>query len=249
MYNERMAIFIMRHGESLATLDPTLFGRTDPKTIPCSLWGYEQTVEAGKFLRKEIENNPELLGKKLHIFYTDYTRIEQSKTGFLNGLGKEYASSITECDLLLERDHGDFNGLDSAAQKLKNPEIYEKLHSKNFGERYFTKMPNGESIEDVTNRMNKFIEDYIKPLHLSGEAVFVITHGDNCERLEEILTNHEAMWLETGPKIPGTSDIIKVTTDFKQPGNSEKIFEGKKRPEILKDYKTEPFVKGYLKAV
>ena len=234
-----MTVFIMRHGESLATLDPTLFGRTDPVTIPVSEWGHEQAVDSGRALREYYENNPETAGRKLRVYFSPHTRIVQSKDAFLEGFqGAVPIVSETVEPLIREREHGDFNGLDEAQQEALNPEIFNKLHHGDSHERYTTRMPNGESMQDLDNRMRAFIEK----LHAQAspdEDVLVVTHGGNCRALEDRLVHYNANWIEPDFTVPGTGDILKIETDFSEPGVSETLHEGRKRPPHLpKDYKT-----------
>ncbi len=230
----------MRHGESMATLDPTLFGRVDPKHIPLSEWGYEQAVVSGRALRERFESEPALQDKTLRIIYNTHHRIVQSKDAFLEGFGHDRIASVNEEPLLAERNHGDFDGLDCEAQRALNPEIFDKLTHGDVYTRYTTPMPNGESMQDVQTRMDQCTRKIQESTH-ENEVVLVISHGGNCRAIEERLTHYDATWLEPDFSVPGTADIIRVKTDFTEPGISETVIEGRKRPAALpKDYKTQP---------
>lgn len=233
-----MRIFVIRHGESRATLDPSLFSRQDPKTIPLTQWGYEQAVEAGKHLAQCT--NPPL--RPLRIYYSPHLRIRQSKDGVLQGLAASATVRGTHEDhLLREREHGEFDGLTAEQQQQKNLEVYEKLHSQNSQERYTTKMPGGESIQDVQERLREFLET-IKQCASPDEDVVIITHGGNCRAIEENIIHYNASWPCPFENPPGTGDIIELNTDFSSPGTSQIIHQGKKRTtSIPGNYKTEPF--------
>lgn len=231
-----MNIYIIRHGESLATLDPTLFGRTDPATIPLSEWGYEQAVDTGECLARECAAS----GRTLRVYYSPHTRIVQSKDAFLEGIGDSVDVQVEPADpLLVEREHGEFNGLDEEAQKRKNPHIYHLLHESDWYTRFTTRMPGGESLEDVQKRMYLFF-DKLKANMQPDEDVVIITHGANCRMLEDTLTQYPASWIN-GVAPPPTGSIIHIETDLESPGTSKEILHGKKRPAHLPaDYKTSP---------
>ncbi len=230
-----MTNYIMRHGESMATLDQSLFGRADPATIPVSQWGYEQAVEAGRFMREKYDNDPELKGRKLVVFCAPHTRIKQSMEGFLKGFGKEHLASIHIEPLIREREYGIFNGLANDEKQAVAPEIFEAITSKNnFKARYFTKIPGGESLEDVGTRLNKFEAEKLNTLPKELDAL-VLTHGDKCILLETHLAHPDLCYFEIDPKVPPTGSIIKAGHEGIE---SETIFTGKKRPPALKDYKT-----------
>jgi 2,3-bisphosphoglycerate-dependent phosphoglycerate mutase len=190
-----MRIFIIRHSQSEATVDPTLFGRMDPKQIPLTNMGHLQAVVAGKAIKELYNADNHGQAPKLVVYYTSHLRIAQSKDGFLEGVDGIPVIAVHEEPRIAERDHGDFDGLDEKMQKEKNPEIFTLLHEGGFHQRFTTKMPNGESLEDVHNR----IKDFVASLKDSVDAdtdVVVITHGANCRALERALTHYDATWLE-----------------------------------------------------
>ncbi len=238
-----MKIYIIRHGESMATRDPTLFAHTDPRKVPLTQWGYEQAIDTGRILEELYANTPELQGRRLRIYHSPHTRIAQSKDGFLQGIKNQFISSIQEDPLLREREHGRFDGLDEEAQRNLHPDIYEKLHSQNSYERYTTQMPDGESIKDVQNRLRNFIAKMTKEVS-PGEDAVIITHGGNCRALEDNLTHYDAEWPSDFIP-PGTGDIIQVDTTLKEPGTSKIIHEGKKRMASMpQDYKAAAYDSG-----
>ena len=60
-----MKIYIVRHGESLATLDRTMFGKMDPVKIPLTEWGWKQAKEAGEAIKEHRSEQGET--KKLNV--------------------------------------------------------------------------------------------------------------------------------------------------------------------------------------
>ena len=231
----RHNIYVVRHGESLATLDPTLFGRMNPEYVPLSQWGYDQIVEAGKACR--AHHDATNTGKPLDIFHSHHLRIVQSKDGFLQGFGTGQTTPARSDKRLGERVHGQFDGLDQAAQKELDPKIFGKLHSPIARLRFMTRMPDGESMQDVQSRLESFLEEYVMKPH-EDKSIVILTHGGNCRVIENILTHERATWLYNDTP-PGTGDILFIPRIGNQPGTSSTLFEGRKRPSTMpKDYKT-----------
>ncbi len=223
----------------MATRDPSLFGRTDPVSIPLTQWGYEQAVATGSYIRETL-GDALPAGKNLHIYYSPHTRIVQSKDGFLQGIAETLPYELHEEPLIAERDHGDFNGLDSHAQNARNSVAYGLLHSSDIYTRYHTPMPGGESLADVQQRIDKFI-DKLRQNSEPDDNIVIITHGANCRALEESLIHYGATWISEFPP-PETGDIIRVTTDLRSPGTSQQVLSGKKRAaQLPSDYKAEAY--------
>ena len=237
-----MRVYLVRHGESLATLDPTLFGRMDPRKVPLSVWGYEQTRDVGEFFRKRYTQDGHYIGKKLRFFYSPHLRIVQSKDGIIETLGKDLVAGATEDEALREREHGEFDGLDEAAQQKRSPEIFAKLHSEQSELRYKTRMPGGESVEDVALRLNDFMDRILAHPH-PDEDIVIVTHGGNCRSLEDHHFSPNAVWLEN-EAIPKTGDVIEIYKDTGSELKAKCVLEGKKRLPGMKNYKTEAYGVG-----
>ena len=236
--NHMPTVYIVRHGESLATLDPSLFARMDPASIPLTQWGHEQAKEAGVHLARIFDGSD----RKCRIFFSDHTRIVQSKDALVESLGGRHVSA-EEVDLRLrEREHGDFHGLDLEAQRIKNPEVFAKLYATGRGyarDRYETPMPNGESLKDVHARLNDFIASLPERLE-PNEDVVIVTHGGNCKFLEHGLMKHQSVTLFGNIAIPEKGDVIRLSPpDYNDP---QTIHSGKKRPNTMPgNYKSNPF--------
>lgn len=235
-----MKIYIIRHGESQATRDPTLFARMDPRLVPLTQWGYEQAIETGKALKKLYEDDPKLKARKLRVYYSPHLRIVQSKDGFLKGSDGTRISHLEETSLLREREHGIFHGLSTEKQRDLAPEIFYKLHNGSALERYITPMPEGESVRDVQHRMKDFLEKMKREI-APNEDVVIITHGGNCRALADNLTQYETTWLcDFIP--PGTGDIIEVNKPGDEPGTAKVIHRGKLRTASMPtDYKAHTY--------
>ncbi len=234
-----MKLYIMRHGESMATLDPTLYGRADPVNVPVSEWGHEQALESGQALKGHFDAIG-LEDVKPTIYFSTHHRIAQTKDALIEGLGADVEVTAIAEPLLVERHHGEFDGLNSQAQEAYNKEIFDKLHYGSSEERYTTKMPGGESLQDVADRLDAFL-DKVRDTHQPDDVVIIVTHGGNCTSLEQKINHAKASWIEPKFDVPKTGDIIEADTDLLKPAPSETIIDGKQRPKHLpKNYKSQP---------
>lgn len=233
-----MTVYIMRHGESLASLKRSIFSEMDPRKVPLTQWGYEQTIKTGKEFLK-IHNASEGSEKKVRVYYSPHFRIVQSKDGFIQGFGANNCSLIQENECLKEREHGDFDGLHPKLQKEKDPELFRLLEHGTAEEKYITPMPNGESIKDVQTRMEEFIETVVKDCP-ENEDIVIISHGGNCRLLEQLLTNYSASWLDF-EGVPKYGEILKINRQKNDVDASEVIFTPEQRPKSLKNFKNQAY--------
>lgn len=241
-----MHIYLIRHGESLATLDPSVFGRMDPLTVPLTQWGNEQARDAGAALRQRYQQDPALAGRTVVVANSPLTRVQQSADAFLETFGRRNVDFTWKSELLHEREHGEFNGLSVEQQQAKNPEIMAKLNSPDPREQYETPLPGGESMQDVDKRMQKFFHQ-VKDWAQTNQDVVVISHGTNLQLLERYLTGKGP--LPDGMKVQRTGDVIDIEIDGELPGKAMKIHEGKKRPATLpQDYKTAAYDPNKIRA-
>lgn len=238
-----MRVFVIRHGESLANLDVTAYERNDPTQIKLSRWGYEQSVEAGQFLKQLYAENPELKGRKLRIYHSPHLRTRQTSDGIVSALKGGPKCSVRSEPLLEERDYGAFDRITSEADwQRTHPDVYADLHSPDYRVRYETKMPGGESLKDVAERSQKFVEK-IKREVGPDEDVVVITHGKNCRALEMTLVPRNVQWYVES-RSAQNADIMQVDPgeSLEKQGHGVVIHASRKRTASTpKDFKTEAY--------
>ena len=216
-------IFIVRHGYSAATNNPTLFAQMDPKEIPLTVFGYKQSQFSGQVVADSLNNIREL--KPIIVYYSTHRRIQESTHAFLNGFETTRNDKeefpivrIKGHQGIVERDHGGFDGKSPAAQKEFNPNVYELLHSGTSEQRYKTKMPpkilggkEGESLEDVAIRIKRFIKEEVDPFR-DTHHIIIVTHGGI---LSTIVNNAwdegESSWIGMGQlQVPPTGTVVLI---------------------------------------
>ena len=78
---------------------------------------------------------------------------------------------VTSVNRLVERDCGDLSGVDKAEAMLKMGERKFRAMRRSFDIPY----PNGESFDDVTNRMISWVQEDLLPLRNKGQTL-VVSH-------------------------------------------------------------------------
>jgi len=150
-----LELYIVRHGET--DLNKThilqgisLISHLDEK-------GVEQVTKAGKTL-KNIKFD--------HIYSSDLLRTKETTDLILNELN--FKPEVTYSEKLRERNHGDYEG-------HTWEEVREKINSDAFRS-VVEAPPNGESLYDVKNRVEAFIEE-IKSKYVGDENILVVSHN------------------------------------------------------------------------
>ncbi len=152
-------LILVRHGQSLYNEANLLTGHVDTK------------------LSKKGINEAEAIGDELK---SKSIRFDYAFTSPLSRC-IETADIILEktfsvCDVvnvnrLIERDCGDLSGIDKAEAMIKMGERKFRAMRRSFDIPY----PNGESFDDVTNRMVSWVQEDLLPLRNKGQTL-VVSH-------------------------------------------------------------------------
>jgi broad specificity phosphatase PhoE len=156
-----LRIALIRHGESLANLDKTVYERIPDHAVPLTPHGHEQAAEAGRYLRELFENQP------VRVYVSPYLRARQT----LDSLGLDDLIQLPrEEPRLREQDWANL-------QDTADIERQEKLRDA-FGH-FFYRFTQGESGADVYDRVSTFLEtmhrDFEQPDAPSN--VLLVSHG------------------------------------------------------------------------
>jgi len=185
-------LILIRHGQSQWNLENRFTGWTD---VPLTDRGVQDAHTAGKFLKS----------KGLQFDYAFTSRLQRaSKTLeiLLEELGQtdiplEFDSALNE------RHYGSLQGLNKAETAEKYGQEKVSLWRRDF----FTRPPNGESIEDCDRRTTPFFVQYILPLVFSGKNVIVAASGNSMRPMVKYLEHispEETAALEIGLCTPYT---------------------------------------------
>jgi broad specificity phosphatase PhoE len=154
-------IALIRHGESVANLDKSIYEAVPDHSVPLTRFGHEQAAEAGKNLRELFEGEP------IRVYVSPYLRTLQT----LESLGLNDLIGIArEEPRLREQDWANF-------QDTEDIERQEALRD-SYGH-FFYRFTHGESGSDVYDRVSSFLEtmhrDFEQPD--APRNVLLVSHG------------------------------------------------------------------------
>jgi len=171
-------LIIARHGQSLYNRANLFTGTVDSKL---SKKGIKEAEKLGQ----------ELTDKKIrfdYIFSSPLARAYDTAEIILE-------KTFSVCDInihqqLAERDHGDFTGRDKAELLIE----YGEKKFRSFKRSLDIPYPNGESVDNVVNRLTSWLVEELLPLHDKGH-ILVVSHSDTIKALNlllELITEGEA---------------------------------------------------------
>ncbi|RNF00241.1 glycerolphosphate mutase [Trypanosoma rangeli] len=173
-------LLLVRHGESEANVDRTLYSKMPDWKIPLTERGQAQALDCGRRLRNIIKN------EKLYIYYSPYVRTQQTLAEIRKSLEESQVQGEREDERLREQEIGNFQPLE---------EMDRMWNERNEFGRFYYRFPGGESSVDVGDRVSTFFDSLFRerlelyslsamdpdgPLALPGEDdqnVLIISHG------------------------------------------------------------------------
>lgn len=164
-------LILVRHGETSWNQLGFWQGQTD---IPLSAEGKKQLDKADEILR----------GETIDIVYTGtLSRLVKSVQFIQDDL--KIKAPVYEDPALNERDYGIYVGQNKWDFKKKYGEdAFEKVRRG-----WATPIPEGETMEDVENRVVPFYTQTIKPILNNGKNVLVVSSGNTLRTLIKHLEN------------------------------------------------------------
>lgn len=156
-------IILVRHGESEANVDPTVYARVPDWQIALTEQGVAQAREAGRKIAGLIGD------ESFGVFGSPYVRTEQTKNAMLEGMGREPMFDYQD-PTLREQEYGNMPPTD---ENNANREFRKK-----FGY-FFYRFPNGESCADVYDRMALSLDSLYRRFDCSScpENIIIVSHG------------------------------------------------------------------------
>ena len=152
-------LILVRHGQSLYNEANLLTGHVDTKLSKTGL------IEANTV-------GDELKSKSIRFDYAFTSALSRCVETTNIVLEKTFSvCDVTNVNRLIERDCGDLSGVDKAEAMLKMGERKFRAMRRSFDIPY----PNGESFDDVTNRMISWVQEDLLPLRNKGQTL-VVSH-------------------------------------------------------------------------
>ena len=156
-----MRIALIRHGESEANLDKSIFERVPDHAIPLTQHGWDQSAAAGLQLRELFENEP------VRVYVSPYLRTLQTLEGL--GLG-DLIGIANEEPRLREQDWANYQDTEDIDRQSKLRDSYGH---------FFYRFTDGESGADVYDRVSSFLETMHRDFETadSPRNVLLVSHG------------------------------------------------------------------------
>ena len=156
-------IILVRHGESEANVDPTVYARVPDWQIALTEQGVSQAREAGQKIAGLIRDGA------FGVFSSPYVRTEQTKNAMLEGIGREPVFDYQD-PTLREQEYGNMPPTDENEAN--------RAFRKRFGY-FFYRFPEGESCADVYDRMALFLDSLYRRFDRPScpENIIIVSHG------------------------------------------------------------------------
>jgi len=156
-----LKILLVRHGESMGNVDPSIYKRMPDHIIPLTSSGKNMALVAGTKCREYIEQNISETGL-VKMWISPFLRTRETARNMLDpstGLAK-YITEITETPLLVEQDWGVKEGMGTSdiEQDLYITKVGTRAQRmQKWGGSFYVRWPMGESCFDVCLRAGQLI--------------------------------------------------------------------------------------------
>ena len=156
-------IILVRHGESEANVDRTVYARVPDWQIALTEQGVAQAREVGRKIAGLIGDGA------FGVFSSPYVRTEQTKNAMLAGIGREPVFDYQD-PTLREQEYGNMPPTDENEAN--------RAFRKRFGY-FFYRFPEGESCADVYDRMALFLDSLYRRFDRPScpENIIIVSHG------------------------------------------------------------------------
>ncbi|KAH8617973.1 putative Histidine phosphatase superfamily (branch 1) [Trypanosoma vivax] len=155
-------LLLIRHGESAANVNRTLYSHVPDWKIPLTERGRAQAFDCGKRLRNIVKD------ERLYVYYSPYVRARQTLEEVRKSLLPSQVQGEREDERLREQEMGNFQPID------KMDDTWGERNK--FGRAYY-RFPDGESSADVGDRLSRFFDVLVREqLELNSLSVRTQLH-------------------------------------------------------------------------
>lgn len=204
-------IFLVRHGESLANVDKTIYLQTPDHAVPLSDRGHRQARAAGIALNALLTTT--LPDKApVRIWTSPYKRTretaallaEQLKCGHPHLDQREHVN-------LCEQQFGLFDGVPDEDLPTRFPDEHAHYeHTSSHEGRFWARMPLGESRFDVAVRVHQAFGTFNRDSEKHGiKNIVVVCHGVTLRAFVMQWRHLPYEWFNQQPN-PGNCDIYRI---------------------------------------
>jgi broad specificity phosphatase PhoE len=193
-------ILLVRHGESLGNVDPTIHATTADHAIPLSERGIDQAEQAGRAIAAHYAAT---LGEErphVRLWVSPYRRTRQTADAIASAAGG-WITDRVEHILLCEQQFGLFDGVpeDQLPKRFPAEHAYYDMQCR-FGGKFWARMPQGESRFDVAKRIHQAFGTFHRDAIEHGiQELVVICHGVTMRAFVMMWCHLSPEWFEAEP--------------------------------------------------
>lgn len=181
-----MTILLIRHAESAANFDGTVYDSMADHQIHLTEKGHEQSAALGQFLKDWYANNPPQ--KDVRLWCSPYKRTMLTLAGLKETIGdlawnkNNYGDDVHFDDRLREREWGPYSHhhyKEGTALQKENEfmhKYFNRIRETEMG-RYFVRPHGGESVADVAQRLHSFFHDLYFDINNGNKDHAIVMHG------------------------------------------------------------------------
>lgn len=215
--NVPLRIFLVRHGESEANVDKSVYRTKPDHAIRLTEKGRESARGTGTYLRRFFKStfgSKKQVGHHIRMFISPYARTRETAEGIIRSLNDcedQWVDSVRESTLLVEQDWGTHEGEGLIAQQKYREEIernqIKSLHDGRFWARY----PNGESCFDVCHRVSAFFPDILMASKTATserrpvKTAIIVSHGVTVRAFLAMWCRYSPEWFAHSSNPPNCS--------------------------------------------
>lgn len=171
-----MRLYLVRHGETTANIDKSVYIETADHAVPLSKIGHLQAKAAGNKLASHFVNSTTLT----RVWASPYKRTRQTAQEIMAelkiaGINFDYREHINLC----EQQYGLFDGIpDEDLHRHYPAEAAHYDKCERHEGKFWARMPLGESRFDVAVRVHQAFGTWIRDAERHGITdLIVVTHG------------------------------------------------------------------------
>jgi broad specificity phosphatase PhoE len=193
-------IFLVRHGESLGNVDPTVHATTADHAIPLSKSGVEQARQAGRALADHLLGTLGADRPHIRLWVSPYLRTRQTADALADE-AKTWIADRREHILLCEQQFGLFDGVPEEDLPRRFPDEFAHYDMQcRFGGKFWARMPQGESRFDVAKRIHQAFGTFHRDASDHGvRNLIVICHGVTLRAFVMMWCHLSPEWFEDEP--------------------------------------------------
>jgi broad specificity phosphatase PhoE len=190
-------ILLVRHGESLGNVDPTIHATTADHAVPLSASGVDQAREAGRRIAEYYEDTLGEARPHVRLWVSPYARTRQTADAVADTAGP-WITDRVEHILLCEQQFGLFDGVpeEDLSKRFPNEFGYYDMQCR-FGGKFWARMPQGESRFDVAKRIHQAFGTFHRDCAEHGiNDLVVICHGVTLRAFVMMWCHFSPEWFE-----------------------------------------------------